>query len=222
MTDPIARFRAWFRAASKAGAPIAEAMVLATADRRGRPSSRYVLLKEASERGFVFYTNAASRKGREMAGNPYVSLVFYWHVTGRQVRIDGKVRVLSACEADEYWQERPVGSRYASAASDQSRPIASRRELLRRYSKLQQQYPDGEIPRPAHWKGYLVVPDTIEFWTRAEPRLHRRERFTRVRTAGSASPTTGSKTRTAGSSSRTAWSKSRSARSRWESEILQP
>jgi pyridoxamine 5'-phosphate oxidase len=180
MTDPIARFRSWLRAAARAGAPVPDAMVLATADPRGRPSARFVLLKEATARGFVFYTNADSRKGDEMRANDRVALVFYWDVTGRQVRIEGRVRTLPAAEADAYWQERPAGSRYASAASEQSRPIAARRALLDRYAALESEYPDGTIPRPKHWKGYLVVPDAIEFWTRAEPRLHERELFTRV------------------------------------------
>jgi pyridoxamine 5'-phosphate oxidase len=181
MVDPISRLKTWLRAAIRAGAPIADAMVLATVDRRGRPSARYVLLKEASSRGLVFYTNANSRKGVDMAGNNRVALVFYWDVTGRQVRIEGKAATLSAAEADAYWQERPIPSRYASAASNQSQPIASRRDLLRRYAALQDEFPDGTIPRPAHWKGYLVIPDAIEFWTRAEPRLHKRELFSRTR-----------------------------------------
>ena len=137
MTDPISRFRSWYRAAVKAGVPMVDAMVLATADRRGRPSARYVLLKEASERGFVFYTNAKSRKGSEMKANDRVALVFYWDLTGRQVRIEGKVRELPAAEAEEYWRERPAGSRFASAASEQSRPIGARSELLKRYSALE-------------------------------------------------------------------------------------
>ncbi len=204
MTDPIARLRTWHRAAVKAGAPTPDAMVLATADRRGRPSARYVLLKEASSRGLVFYTNANSRKGGEMRANDCVALVFYWDVTGKQVRVEGRVRLLPAVEADAYWQERPAGSRYASAASDQSRPIASRAELLKRYKRLAADYPDGDIPRPPHWKGYLVVPEAIEFWTRAEPRLHKRELFTRTKTGGA------SKARA-------------SARGvNWKSEILQP
>ncbi len=181
MIDPISRFRSWHRAAARAGAPIPEAMVLATADRRGRPSARYVLLKEASSRGFVFYTNDQSRKGDEMRANKRVALVFYWDQTGRQVRIEGTVKVLPAAEADAYWEERPVGSRYASAASAQSRPVESRALLLRRYAALEAEYPGGDVPRPSHWKGYLVEPDAIEFWTRAEPRLHKRELFTRVR-----------------------------------------
>lgn len=183
MTDPIARFRTWLRAAAKAGSPLPESMVLATADQRGRPSARYVLLKDASKRGFVFYTNADSRKGDEMRVNSNVALAFYWNETGKQVRVEGKVRVLGAAEADDYWAERPIGSRYASAASEQSRPVASRSELLRRYAELEAEYPDGQIPRPPHWKGYLVVPHAIEFWTRAEPRLHKRELFTRARAA---------------------------------------
>lgn len=181
MPDPIARFRSWMRAAAKAGAPIPEAMVLATVDGRGRPSARYVLLKEASPRGFVFYSNDESRKGDDMRANRNVALVFYWDVTGRQVRVEGKVRRLAAAEADAYWQERPIGSRYASAASEQSRPIASRAQLLKRYAALEAEYPDGDIPRPPHWIGYLVVPDAVEFWTRAEPRLHQRELMTRTR-----------------------------------------
>jgi pyridoxamine 5'-phosphate oxidase len=200
--DPIALFLRWFRAAARAGAPSPEAMVLATADRRGRPSARYVLLKEASARGFVFYTNANSRKGEEMRANRRVSLVFYWDVTGRQVRIEGAVKLLPAHEADAYWAERPVGSRFASAASDQSAPIASRRELLRKASALEAEYPDGDVPRPAHWKGYLVEPDAIEFWTRREPRMHERELYT---LAGR--PAAGGKGAT---------------KKKWKVEILQP
>lgn len=181
MGDPIARFRRWVREAARAGAPLPEAMVLATADLRGRPSARSVLLKEANEAGFVFYTNALSRKGREMAANPWVALVLYWDVTGRQVRVEGKLRELSAQTADAYWAERPLGSRLAAAASEQSRPIADRRNLLARYRQLERSYPSGNVPRPEHWSGFCVVPSTIEFWTRAEPRLHKRELFSRSR-----------------------------------------
>ncbi|HYC57888.1 MAG TPA: pyridoxamine 5'-phosphate oxidase [Candidatus Binatia bacterium] len=181
MADPVARFRSWFRQAARAGAVLPEAMVLATADHRGRPSARYVLLKDCGPDGFVFYTNADSRKGREMAQNPYVALVFYWEVTGRQVRVEGKLRGLDAKAADAYWQERPPGSRIASAVSEQSRPIESRAALMARYRDLARQHPDGNIARPSHWRGFLVVPDAIEFWERAEPRMHKRELFTRTR-----------------------------------------
>jgi len=215
--DPIARFRAWFRAAARAGAPIPECMALATADARGRPSVRYVLLKSADARGFVFYTNALSRKGRELAANPRASLAFYWDATGRQVRIDGKVRALGAADADAYWAERPLGSRYASAVSEQSRAIASRAELLARYRDLERDYPDGDVPRPAHWKGFLVVPDAIEFWTRAEPRLHKRELFTRLRSRDTAAE--GASTRGAAAGRRTA---GKDAAPAWKVQLLQP
>ena len=222
MPDPIARFRSWLRAAAKAGAPIPEAMVLATADRRGRPSARYVLLKEASERGFVFYTNDHSRKGDEMRANKHVALVFYWDVTGRQVRIEGKVRALPASEADEYWQERPVGSRYASAASEQSRPIPSRALLLKSYAALEADYPDGNIPRPAQWKGYLVTPDAVEFWIRAEPRLHQRELFTRVSSASKASARTRGNRKAGAKTGGGHKADTRVAGGQWKSQILQP
>lgn len=186
MSDPIARFRTWFRAAAKAGVALPEAMALATVDGRGRPSVRYVLLKTAGADGFVFYTNDNSRKGAEMRGNSRVALALYWDTTGQQVRIEGRVRLLPAADADRYWAERPTGSRLASAASQQSRPLKARADLLRRYAELEAEYPDGDIPRPRHWKGYVVVPDAIEFWTRAEPRLHKRELFRRARTKGAA------------------------------------
>ncbi|HYB99425.1 MAG TPA: pyridoxamine 5'-phosphate oxidase [Candidatus Limnocylindrales bacterium] len=181
MADPIARFQSWFRQAVQAGAVLPEAMVVATADTRGRPSARWVLLKEAGPTGFVFYTNANSRKGREMAANPYAALVFYWEVTGRQIRIEGRLRELDAAAADAYWQERPPASRIASAVSNQSAPIESRAVLMKRYRELAARFPGGSVPRPAHWKGYRVVPDSVEFWERAEPRLHKRELFTRTR-----------------------------------------
>lgn len=209
MPDPIARFRSWLREAAKAGVPLPEAMVLATVDAAGRPSARYVLLKEASPRGFVFYSNDLSRKGDDLRASKRAALAFYWDATGRQVRIEGRVRMLPAAEADEYWQERPVGSRYASAASEQSRPVASRKVLLDRYAELEQAYPDGDVPRPRHWKGYLVVPDSIEFWTRAEPRLHHRELFTRTRTPAPARTTRGG----TGKAGRGLT---------WKSQILQP
>ena len=214
MTDPIVRFRSWLKAAAKAGAPIPEAMVLATADGRGRPSARFVLLKEASQRGFVFYTNDSSSKGDDLRANPRAALVFYWDVTGKQVRIEGKVRLLPAAEADVYWQERPPGSRYASAASDQSKPVASRAVLMKRYRELLSQYPDGDIPRPTHWKGYIVEPDAIEFWTRAEPRLHQRELFTRVKGKGASAATSAVSSRRAASA--------KVAPAKWKIEILQP
>lgn len=180
-TDPIQRFRRWYADARKAEVPLPEAMALATADRRGRPSVRYVLLKSVEDDGFVFYTNFESRKGRELEENPWASLALYWDKTGKQVRVEGKVVEVSVEQADDYWLERPAESRLASAASDQSRPIEARAELLAKFRELEKDFPEGEVPRPRRWSGFRLVPDTIEFWTRAEPRLHRREQFTRAK-----------------------------------------
>ena len=178
--DPIARFRRWF-AAAKAQLPQPEAMALATADRRGRPSVRTVLLKHADRDGFVFYTNARSRKGREMAENPWASLVFHWQPLGRQVRVDGRVEPVTAAEADAYWATRPRESQLGGAASDQSDPVASRAALLRRWRELARRYAGKPVPRPPHWTGFRVVPTAIEFWTLRPYRMHDRELFTRTR-----------------------------------------
>lgn len=175
--DPIRKFNSWWRAAERAGCPKPDAMSLATVDGRGRPSIRYVLLKNAEKRGFVFYTNQYSRKGRELAANRYAALAWYWDATGRQVRAEGRVSFVSAAEADAYWQHRPRGSQLASAASDQSATVASRRELTERVRGLERVYANQEVPRPPHWRGYVLAPSSIEFWTRREPRLHDRRLF---------------------------------------------
>jgi pyridoxamine 5'-phosphate oxidase len=179
--DPIARFRRWFRDAERAKLPQPEAMGLATADRRGRPSLRVVLLKHADADGFVFYTNARSRKGRELAANPWAALVFHWQSLGRQVRVEGRVVQVSAAEADAYWASRPRESQLGGAASDQSEPIASRAALLSRWRTLDRRYRDAAVPRPPHWTGFRVVPATIEFWTLRPFRMHDRELFARTR-----------------------------------------
>lgn len=179
--DPIARFRRWFAAARRAALPQPEAMALATADRRGRPSVRVVLLKHADADGFVFYTNARSRKGRELAENPWAALVFHWQPLGRQVRVEGRVELVTAAEADAYWATRPRESQLGGAASDQSAPIANRAALLRRWRELARRYRDAPVPRPPHWTGFRVVPSCIEFWTLRPFRMHDRELFTRTR-----------------------------------------
>lgn len=180
MADPIAKFRKWFKGAKAASVPIPEAMALATADNRGRPSVRYVLLKGVDPDGsFVFYTNSHSRKGRELSANPYASLAFYWDATGQQVRVEGKLQGLAAAAADLYWASRPRGSQLASAVSSQSRELDDRRDLVTRYRTLERSLAGSEVPRPAHWLGYRVRPERIEFWTRREPRLHHRELFVR-------------------------------------------
>lgn len=179
VTDPVARFRSWFRAARKAGNPLPESVALATADRRGRPSVRFVLLKEATAKGFVFYTNADSPKGLELKANPCASLAVYWHETGKQVRVTGRVSMVSAAEADAYWATRPLDSRIAALASRQSAPLPSRGELVSRWRALKRRFPEGDVPRPSNWTGFQLIPDSIEFWSRREPRLHHRELFVR-------------------------------------------
>ena len=177
--DPIARFRRWFKDAEKTGAPLPEAIALATADRRGRPSVRYVLLKGADARGFVFFTDGRSRKGGELAANPEAGFAVYWDALGRQVRVEGRVSMVSPVEADAYWATRPRESRLAASASHQSATLARRSDLLARWRALGRRHPGDDVPRPPTWRGYRIVPRAIEFWTRGDFRLHRRERFER-------------------------------------------
>jgi pyridoxamine 5'-phosphate oxidase len=179
--DPIARFRRWYAAAARhAEIPQPEAMALATADRRGRPSVRIVLLKQVDAGGFVFFTNADSRKGRELRANPHASLAFYWQPLGRQVRVEGRVAMVTAAEADAYWSTRPRESQLGGAASAQSAPIASRAALLAQWRALDRRYRGVPVPRPPHWTGFRVAPTAIEFWTLRPYRMHDRERFTRT------------------------------------------
>ena len=173
--DPIRKCRRWLAAAERAGIPRANAVALATANRAGHPSVRYVLVKRIGDAGFVFFTNSLSRKGRELRDNPRASIAFYWDETGRQIRVEGRVRQVSRREADDYWQSRPREKQVASAASRQSAQIGSRRELLARARQLERAYEGVEIPRPREWTGYQLTPTRIEFWTRREPRLHERE-----------------------------------------------
>jgi pyridoxamine 5'-phosphate oxidase len=177
--DPIARFQRWFAQARHTRIVQPDAMAVATADRRGLPSVRMVLLKHADGDGFVFYTNARSRKGRELDANPRAALVFHWDTLGKQVRIEGRVRPVPAAEADAYWSTRPRASQLAALASEQSAALATRAALVARWRALGRRYRDVEVPRPPHWTGYRLVPDAIEFWTHRDHRLHDRELFTR-------------------------------------------
>jgi pyridoxamine 5'-phosphate oxidase len=177
--DPIRRFARWFAAAARAGARQPEAMALATAGRGRRPSVRYVLLRGADERGFVFYTDGRSRKGRELAGNPRAALSIYWRETGRQVRIEGDVEEVETPLVDAYWAARARGKRLAGASSTQSAPLARRADLLGRFRRLRARHRGGEVPRPEEWTGFRVVPRAIEFWTRRPNRLHHRELYER-------------------------------------------
>jgi pyridoxamine 5'-phosphate oxidase len=180
VTDAVGLFNEWFAEAQTAGVEVPEVMTLATADADGRPSARMLLLKSADERGFTFFTGYESRKGRELAENQRAALVFYWRPLGRQVRVEGKVRRLSAEESEAYWATRPPRSRAAAAASRQSEPIGSLEELEAEAERLLAEH-DGEVPRPERWGGYLLEPEAIELWQHRDDRLHERIRFTRAR-----------------------------------------
>lgn len=178
-TDPIQQFEQWFAAAEQADLPMPNAMTLATADGQGRPSARIVLLRGVDARGFIFYTNYTSRKAEEIRENPFASLVLLWLPLGRQVRIEGRVELLTAEECDRYFAGRPRGSQIGAHASPQSRVIADRAWLDQQYAAFEQRFADQEVPRPAHWGGYRVVPDRIEFWQEGAHRLHDRLRYRR-------------------------------------------
>ncbi|MGW1766793.1 pyridoxamine 5'-phosphate oxidase [Streptomyces sp. NPDC002073] len=183
--DPMDQFAAWFQQAADANLFEPNAMVVATATPDGRPSSRTVLLKQFDARGFVFFTNYGSRKGREIADNPYVSLLFPWHPIARQVIVTGKAVRTGRDETAAYFRSRPHGSQLGAWASEQSSVIASRADLDRRYAELAARYPEGEqVPVPTEWGGYRVTPDEVEFWQGHANRLHDRLRY--VREAGPA------------------------------------
>jgi pyridoxamine 5'-phosphate oxidase len=179
MADPIQMFTRWFRRAERAGIPLCESMALATASRGGVPSVRIVLLKAVDERGFVFFTDTRSPKGRDLRRNPRAALAIHWQRLGRQVRVVGRVRPVSAAEADAYWATRPRSSQLAASSSRQSAPLAARAILLTRWRALGRRFRGGVVPRPAYWSGFRVVPTAVEFWTHREHRLHERERFVR-------------------------------------------
>ena len=177
-TDPHALFDAWL-AEAKAGEPNdAEAMTLASVGADGRPSARMVLLKGHDGRGFVFYTNSESRKGGELAANPHAALVFHWKSLRRQVRIEGKVELAGADEADAYFASRARDSQLGAWASDQSRPLETRALFEARYAAVKADHEGKDVPRPPHWLGYRLAPDRIEFWSDRPHRLHERRLFT--------------------------------------------
>jgi len=171
--DPFKQFERWFDAATAAGLHLPNALILATADARGMPSARAVLLKGYDESGFVFYTNYSSRKGRELTANPHACLLFSWVELERQVRIEGPVQKVSASESDAYFASRPLGSRLGAWASPQSETVPNRAALEARFADAQRRFGDA-VPRPPHWGGYRVIPHAMEFWQGRENRLHDR------------------------------------------------
>lgn len=176
---PIDLFREWMRDAEASEPWDATAMSLATADAQGRPSVRMVLLKGVDERGFVFYTNLDSRKGRELRDNPVASLCFFWSTRNRQVRVEGPVEPVDEAEADLYFASRPRLSRIGAWASKQSQPMESRFEFEKRVAEYTARFNVGEIPRPPFWSGFRIVPERIEFWEERQFRLHDRLVYTR-------------------------------------------
>ncbi|WP_268894543.1 pyridoxamine 5'-phosphate oxidase [Rhodovarius lipocyclicus] len=176
--EPYALFAEWMAEATAAEPNDPNAMCLATCTPEGRPSARMVLLKGVDERGFVFYTNLESRKGQQLAANPFAALCFHWKSLHRSIRVEGRVEAVTAEEADAYYASRARGSRIGAWASKQSRPLEGRWALEKAVAEYTMKFGLGEIPRPPHWSGFRILPDRIEFWRDMPFRLHERKVFT--------------------------------------------
>lgn len=177
--DPLQLFDEWFAEARASEPNDPDAMALATADASGNPSVRMVLLKGHGPDGFVFYTNGESAKAEQIADNPRAALLFHWKSLRRQVRVEGSVGAVPSAQADAYFASRARDSQLGAWASDQSRPLDSRATFERRFEEASRKFQGRDVPRPAHWGGYRVIPERMEFWTDRAHRLHERRLFTR-------------------------------------------
>ena len=175
LSEPYRRFALWYDAAQNFDLEEKSAMVLSTADAAGRPSSRVLLLKDFDENGLVFFGNAKSRKGQEIATNPFASLLFYWMPLYRQIRIEGQIERISETESDTYFSSRERESQIGAWASKQSEGLDSYQDLRERFELYEKRFADQPIPRPQHWLGYRLVPHRFEFWRKKPHRLHLRD-----------------------------------------------
>ncbi|MBN1337961.1 MAG: pyridoxamine 5'-phosphate oxidase [Bacteroidales bacterium] len=180
--DPLTLFHAWFDEYLQSGLSDSNAMVLATAGDRGLPSARVVLLRDYNKKGFIFFTNYESRKGKELRANPMAALLFFWKEHERQVRVEGKTMVLSSKKSDTYFDSRPLGSRISAVVSPQSQVIPGRQYLEDRWQEIQEKCEEKKLKRPPYWGGYRLEPLVVEFWQGRENRLHDRIRYKKTAT----------------------------------------